>query len=409
MTLVEFFTFGLGRWSVWAGSSLIDDWLGRGGPGGAALGFLVGGILLLPIARTYGRWSPFSPTPGPRSLTRSVLPLAAAFRGRVDDALLRNRLSVGSGGRRQPLARIFPDLNTLPLYEVAGRTIFAPGWRSESDSPLSSRGSTTGGPASRRLPGRGDLRAPRLLRDLHRPRVRARHPANLPPLFARPARRARGSPSCSCSGRAVLLTGFFRVGRQGVEAARRAFPGAVRPRDHARRRVRFSVLYDYRSRRRWIFPWRELVAGRLRDGGGVRRDSGRPFSRDCRLRRVSLAAEDLQRQFRRGDSNALRHRATGARPSFARARPSEARHAAPRDPPHGGVLGTGSASRRRGARPDLGGRVARRRGRVAVELCRVPGARAEWFEVDGDGDGGSRGDRRARSCSLKIVSGSPRQ
>src|SRR2546421_12691753 len=34
---------------------VIDDWLGRGGPAGAMLGFLAGGLLLLPIARTYGR------------------------------------------------------------------------------------------------------------------------------------------------------------------------------------------------------------------------------------------------------------------------------------------------------------------------------------------------------------------
>jgi len=31
---------------------LIDEWLSRGGPGGAMLGFLLGGLLLLPVART---------------------------------------------------------------------------------------------------------------------------------------------------------------------------------------------------------------------------------------------------------------------------------------------------------------------------------------------------------------------
>src|SRR5256885_7326280 len=34
---------------------VIDDWLRRGGPGGAMLGFLAGALLFLPIAHTYGR------------------------------------------------------------------------------------------------------------------------------------------------------------------------------------------------------------------------------------------------------------------------------------------------------------------------------------------------------------------
>src|SRR5258707_2372084 len=35
---------------------LMDDWLGRGGPLGAMIGFLMGGILLLPIGYVYGQW-----------------------------------------------------------------------------------------------------------------------------------------------------------------------------------------------------------------------------------------------------------------------------------------------------------------------------------------------------------------
>jgi len=53
---------------------IMDDWLGRGGPGGAMLGFLGGALLLLPIALTYGRLisAPPSPMPAPRSPTRSA-------------------------------------------------------------------------------------------------------------------------------------------------------------------------------------------------------------------------------------------------------------------------------------------------------------------------------------------------
>src|SRR5258708_34621392 len=35
---------------------LMDDWLGRGGPVGAAVGFALGGLLLLPVGYVYGQW-----------------------------------------------------------------------------------------------------------------------------------------------------------------------------------------------------------------------------------------------------------------------------------------------------------------------------------------------------------------
>src|SRR5438034_9607434 len=35
---------------------LMDDWLGRGGPLGAVLGYVIGGIILLPVGYVYGQW-----------------------------------------------------------------------------------------------------------------------------------------------------------------------------------------------------------------------------------------------------------------------------------------------------------------------------------------------------------------
>src|SRR5512135_2799659 len=55
LTVVEYFTFGFGSMVGVGWLVLMDDWLGRGGPGGAMLGFLIGGLLLVPIGRTYGR------------------------------------------------------------------------------------------------------------------------------------------------------------------------------------------------------------------------------------------------------------------------------------------------------------------------------------------------------------------
>src|SRR4249920_2542901 len=55
LSTVEYFTFGFGTMIGVGWVVLMDDWLARGGPGGAMLGFLIGGLLLFPIAHTYGR------------------------------------------------------------------------------------------------------------------------------------------------------------------------------------------------------------------------------------------------------------------------------------------------------------------------------------------------------------------
>src|SRR4030095_13887398 len=55
LSTVEYFTFGFGTMIGVGWVVLMDDWLSRGGPGGGMLGFLIGGLLLFPIAHTYGR------------------------------------------------------------------------------------------------------------------------------------------------------------------------------------------------------------------------------------------------------------------------------------------------------------------------------------------------------------------
>src|SRR6266545_217308 len=80
LSAVEYFTFGFGTMVGVGWVVLIDDWLGRGGPGGAALGFLLGGVLLLPVARTYGRLvARFPDAGGEIAYAERVLPPSAAF------------------------------------------------------------------------------------------------------------------------------------------------------------------------------------------------------------------------------------------------------------------------------------------------------------------------------------------
>src|SRR5262249_4541121 len=55
LSTVEYFTFGFGTMIGVGWLVLMDDWLGRGGPAGGILGYLIGGLLLFPIAHTYGR------------------------------------------------------------------------------------------------------------------------------------------------------------------------------------------------------------------------------------------------------------------------------------------------------------------------------------------------------------------
>ncbi len=107
---------------------LIDDWLSRGGPGGAALAFLAGGVLLLPVALTYGRMVREIPDAGGEvAYAEGVFPpfvgFAAAWTMVLSYAIVCPWEAIAIGNL---LARIAPALNAAPLYAVAGKTIYAP-------------------------------------------------------------------------------------------------------------------------------------------------------------------------------------------------------------------------------------------------------------------------------------------
>src|SRR5258707_6229147 len=62
LSLWNYFALGFGTMIGTGWVILMDDWLGRGGPLGAMIWFLMGGILLLPIGYVYGQW--VRPLPG---------------------------------------------------------------------------------------------------------------------------------------------------------------------------------------------------------------------------------------------------------------------------------------------------------------------------------------------------------
>ena len=107
---------------------IMDDWLARGGPGGAMLGFLGGALLLLPIAHTYGRLVRAIPDAGAEiAYTERVFPRAVSFGAGwmmvLAYAIVCPWEAVAIGNL---LARIFPAMNDIALYSVAGKAITLP-------------------------------------------------------------------------------------------------------------------------------------------------------------------------------------------------------------------------------------------------------------------------------------------
>src|SRR5437667_593322 len=125
---LEYFTFGFGS-MVGAGWLVVmDDWLRRGGPGGAMLGFLAGALLLLPIAHTYGRLVRRIPDAGAEiAYTERVFPSLVSFTSGwmmvLAYAIVCPWEAVAIGNL---LARIFPAMNDVPLYTIAGKVITLP-------------------------------------------------------------------------------------------------------------------------------------------------------------------------------------------------------------------------------------------------------------------------------------------
>ena len=125
---LEYFTFGFGSMVGVGWVVLMDDWLGRGGPGGAMLGFLLGGLLLLPIARTYARLVRDMPDAGAEiAYTERVFPPFLSFAtGWIMVLAYAIVCPWEAAAIGNLLARIFPAINALPLYEVAGKVITVP-------------------------------------------------------------------------------------------------------------------------------------------------------------------------------------------------------------------------------------------------------------------------------------------
>ncbi len=128
LSLANYFALGFGTMIGTGWVVLMDDWLGRGGPLGAMLGFGIGGLLLLPVGYIYGQWVRRLPdAAGEAAYTAQVFPplvsymtgwmmLLAYFIVCPWEAVALGKLA----------AYIFPRLDTMELYRVAGQPVFLP-------------------------------------------------------------------------------------------------------------------------------------------------------------------------------------------------------------------------------------------------------------------------------------------
>lgn len=128
LRLHDYFALAFGTMIGTGWLVLMDDWLGRGGPLGAALAFAIGGLMLLPVGYVYGQWVQRLPdAAGEAAYTAQVFPpVVSYFTGWI--MLLAYFIvcpweAVALG---KIAAYIFPALDSFELYRVAGQPVFLP-------------------------------------------------------------------------------------------------------------------------------------------------------------------------------------------------------------------------------------------------------------------------------------------
>jgi APA family basic amino acid/polyamine antiporter len=126
LRLHDYFALAFGTMIGTGWLVLMDDWLGRGGPLGAILGFVFGGVILLPVGYVYGQWVKRLPdAAGEAAYTAQVFPhIVSYFTGWV---MLLAYFIVGPWeaiALGKIAAYIFPSLDSFELYRVAGQPVF---------------------------------------------------------------------------------------------------------------------------------------------------------------------------------------------------------------------------------------------------------------------------------------------
>ena len=107
---------------------VMDDWLRRGGPLGAILGFVIGGAALLPIGYVYGRLVVEIPDAGSEiAYTERVFTREISFwTGWIMTVAYWVVCPWEAVAIGKIAAYLFPALNSFELYRVAGKPVYLP-------------------------------------------------------------------------------------------------------------------------------------------------------------------------------------------------------------------------------------------------------------------------------------------
>jgi APA family basic amino acid/polyamine antiporter len=128
LSITDYFSLGWGTMVGVGWLVVMDDWLLRGGSLGGILGFAIGGVLLLPIGFVYGRWVMTTPdAAGEVAYTAKVFPRPVSY---YTGWMMMLAYFIVCPWEAVAVGRlagfIFPALNRLPLYSVAGKPVFLP-------------------------------------------------------------------------------------------------------------------------------------------------------------------------------------------------------------------------------------------------------------------------------------------
>jgi basic amino acid/polyamine antiporter, APA family len=128
LRLIDYFSLAFGTMIGTGWLVVMDDWLIRGGPAGAILGFLIGGAMLFPIGYVYGKLVMAMPDAGGEvAYTAKVFPRSVSFAAGWTMLLSYFVVCPYEAVAAAKIAGyMFPSLNSMELYRVGGKPVFLP-------------------------------------------------------------------------------------------------------------------------------------------------------------------------------------------------------------------------------------------------------------------------------------------
>ena len=128
LRVLDYFSLGWGTMVGVGWLVVMDDWLLRGGPLGGMIGFAIGGVLLLPIGYVYSKLVAAMPdASGEVAYTASVFPQPVSF---FTGWMMMLAYFIVCPWEAIAVGRlagfIFPWLNRIELYSVAGKPVYLP-------------------------------------------------------------------------------------------------------------------------------------------------------------------------------------------------------------------------------------------------------------------------------------------